>query len=50
MTDIESTLNYVSKEGKEIIIEFLPSDNSLLINKILEKEFSWRILNYKITR
>ena len=31
MTDIESTLNYVSKEGKEFIIELLPSNNSLLI-------------------
>ena len=31
MTDIESTLNYVSKEDKEFIIELLPSNNSLLI-------------------
>ena len=29
MTDIESTLNYVSKEGKEFIIELLLSNISL---------------------
>ena len=42
MAYIKFTLNYVSKEGKEFIIELLPSDNSLLI-KYLKKSFFWRI-------
>ena len=47
ITNSESTLNYVSKEGKEFTIQLLPSDSSLTI-KILENE---DILGgYKITK
>ena len=47
MTNSESTLNFVSKEGKEFTIQLLPSDSSLTI-KILENEDF--LGGYKITK